>query len=63
MHRRDVGRQAGRDDYLNARSLLLTISKEKQKLAAANNCTDIPDELRLSIRLENPGGGVYALEE
>ena len=57
-----AGRQ-DRDDYLNAQSLLLTISKEKQKMVATNNRTDVPDELRLSIRPENPGGGVYALEE
>ena len=37
--------QAGETD-LNARSLLLTISKGKQKLADTNGRTNVPDVLR-----------------
>ena len=44
-----------RDDYLNAQSLLLTISKGKQKLVVTNNRTDVLDELRELVTVDRVG--------
>ena len=49
-----AGRQ-DRDVYLNAQSLLLTISKGKQKWAATNGRTDVPDELRELVTVNQVG--------
>ena len=53
MHRRGFGRQ--RRLPLNTRTLLLTISKGKQRLAATNGRTDILNELRELVIVNQAG--------